>query len=261
MDTEKKKVAVICCYNREDILASMLEAGLENQVGVDIERLFFYNKFKSAAETFNYAIRKTSAEYLVFVHQDIEFKQKDFLLKVTEEIDNKRDALYGLCGTSLVDERGFVYSNVFHGLWNKTVGESIEEKKEVCGLDEIFLACHRMVFERIQFDAKLFDGWHMYVEDICLQAQLAGMKVYVLPLVAQHKNFMEMPKYMTMHGILPEDYFAYVKRIRKKYKGKFDKIASPCIVIELGFFKFYKYFWHLRLYYKFKYICRKISLR
>ena len=261
MQDKIKKVAVICCYNREDILEAMLETGLKEQIGVEIEKKFYYNKFKSAAETYNYAIKETNAEYLVFVHQDIMFLETDFLQKVVDAIDRDKEALYGLCGTGSIDAKTCTYSNVYHGLWNKNVGTSLADVKAVEGLDEIFLACHRDVFNVLKFDDKIFDGWHLYVEDICLQAKLNDKKVFVLPLKAQHKNSLEMPKYMMIYGTLPSDYFVYLRAIRNKYKKNVDIIACPCITIKLSFFSFYRALTKKRINSAYRSFLRKLSMK
>lgn len=257
-----EKVSIICCYNRSDILEAMLEKGLENQKGVCIERLFYNNKFSSAAETYNYAYEQATAEYLVFVHQDIKFDQEDFLLRLVEYVKNNQQALFGLCGTRKDGDNYETVSNTFHGFWNRRVGNDlITELVQVEGLDEILIACHRSVLTKIQFDNETFDGWHGFVADLCIQAKLCNINTYVMPLASQHKNALEMPKYIMAYKILPREYFIYLRRLRNKYKGKLDMIATPCATIKTSFLGFWMKFTHMKVKAYLRLFLRKMSLK
>lgn len=192
-----RRITVICTYNNREILNSMLEAGLRAQIGVDIERLY-YNDARSAASAYNDAIKKASSDYLVFIHQDIRFSDEQFLIKLINYIEDDRNCIYGLCGAKMIMDKGIVttYSNVFHGLKNQNIGKSINNKIYVDGLDEIFVAFHKDISNIIKFDELNMNGWHLFVEDICIQASMKNLKIAVLPLTSQHKNSLEMPKYM-----------------------------------------------------------------
>lgn len=241
------KVAVICCYNRQDIIDSMLDKSLKNQLNVEIERIYFRDSSDAACKCFNSAIKTTDAEYLVFVHQDIEFLTSDFLLRTVEYIKKEKRAIFGLCGARASGDKIEVVSNSIHGLWNKKIGDVHNEKLErVFGLDEIFAACHRDVFKEIRFDEEHFDGWHMYLADLCAQAYLKNIPVYVLPLEAQHKNALEMPKYMMIYNIYPDDYFRYLKLMYKKYKGKVPFICCPCVSFSTTPVRFWRTYYRMR---------------
>lgn len=257
-----KKIAVVCCYNRDDLLESMLEEGLTNQKNVNILRKFYYNMYPSAASAYNQAIQDTPCDYYVFVHQDIKFLQEDFLEKTIECIDSNPEALYGLCGTVKTNNSYETISNTFHGLWNKRIGcRTIDEVVQVQGLDEIFVACHRCVFDKIRFDEKTFDGWHIFVADLCLQAQLVNIPVFVMPFNSQHKNSLEMPNYMMVYKILPDEYFVYLKRLREKYKNRIEEIITPCIVIRTRCFDFWKKYLFIRFVSKYRKLFRKLSMK
>ncbi len=256
------KVAVICCYNRQDIMDTMLDKSLKNQAGVEVERLYYQNSSDAACKCFNKAIKSTDAEYLVFVHQDIEFLTDDFLLKTVGYIKNEKRAIYGLCGARASDNKTLVVSNCIHGLWNKKIGDIHNDKLEkVFGLDEIFAACHRDVFNEIQFDEENFDGWHVYLADLCVQANLKDIPVYVMPLESQHKNSLEMPKYMMIYNIYPDDYFQYLKMLYKKYKGKVPFICCPCVSFSTTPFKFWRTYNRMRFASSKRRFFRKISLK
>lgn len=256
-----EKIAVICCSNNEDILKTMLIPGLDLQKDVLIEKHIYINEFESAAKAYNYAIKNTKAEYLVFVHQDIRFKDEMLLAKLIQNIKTDTNCVFGLCGSKKISTSIETYSNVYHGLQNKFLGTQISEPIEVNGLDEIFVGCHRNIFSRIAFDEINFDGWHLFVEDLCIQAQLNNIKVKVLPYYTEHKNILEMPKYMMVYKLYPDDYFIYLKRIRNKYKNKIDAIVCPCISISTHFISFYKKYIITRCKMNFYRFLRKISMK
>ena len=230
MDT----VAVICCYNDQAILDSMLEQGLAIQEGCEIQRVFLCNKFPSAARSYNYAISQCSADYLVFVHQDVRFLKPDFLANVVRAIKENPGCVYGLCGARLEEGKAVTYSNIYHGLLNKNVGRSIDAPVQVSGLDEVFVAFHRDITKQLAFDEERFDGWHIFLADLCMQARLKNIPIYVLPEPTQHKNTLEMPKYMMIYGLYPKEYYTYLKRICKKYKKTLPDLTVPCFSCKLN---------------------------
>lgn len=228
MEYHMETVSVVCCYNNDNILNTMLEESVDRQNNVTVERLYYNGEFKSAAEAYNYAIDHSQSEYLVFVHQDIKFVEDDFLYQMVEIIKKNPDAIYGLCGATIINGSTVTFSNVYHGLQNKNIGKSINAVTGVQGLDEIFVAFHRDVTKKIQFDPETFDGWHIFVQDICMKAHQLNIPVYVMPLPAQHKNSLEMPRYMMIYNLYPSEYFKYLKRLRNKYCGTQSQIVCPC---------------------------------
>ena len=216
-----------------------------------IKKYYYFNRFNCAAEAYNYTIENSNAEIYVFVHQDIKLLENDFWDLLIDKINNNSNSIFGLCGSFYENKKNKVFSNVYHGLLNKNIGVSISDCKEVEGFDEIFLAFHKDMKKIIKFDSDMFDGWHLYIEDICLLAKINNIRCIVLPYKSQHKNYMEMPGYMHITGIYPSDYFKYLRRLRKKYSRKVDRITCPCITISTKWFEFYfvytKIYLHMRI--------------
>ena len=239
----------------------MLAKCLCEQTGVTIETIFMRGEYSSAAESFNHAIACAHSDYLVFVHQDIIFTESDFLKNLIIEIDYEKRALYGLCGTEFnVNKKNSVtYSNVFHGLWNKNVGKPIIQKKRVSGLDEIFLAFHKDLARELRFDDHNLNGWHLYVADLCLSAELLGIPVYVLPLSSQHKGILEMPDYISKYGILPKEFFTQLIKLRNKYKGRISRIVCPCVTINTLPLQFWTNYLSLYVHHRLKKFFRDLS--
>lgn len=66
-------ISVVCVYNNEKTLKSVLLESLERQT-VEYELITLDNRdgrFKSAAEALNYGGAKAKGDYIMFVHQDM----------------------------------------------------------------------------------------------------------------------------------------------------------------------------------------------
>lgn len=226
-----EKITVVCAANSRKILEHMLIPSINKQKNVTIDLKIYENQYGSAAETFLHAIEETDSDYICFVHQDLSFTRDDFLFELINNIKKEPDALYGLCGALEHNGNAQVYSCTYHGIQNKNIGQRFESKLRVRGLDEIFLACHRNVFKMISFDMETFDGWDLYVQDLCMQAEIKGIPVYVLPLENTHKSILEMPEYFNIVGLYPDTFYLYLNRLRNKYAGTVSKIVCPCIQI------------------------------
>ena len=113
MEYHMETVSVVCCYNNDIILNTMLEESVGRQTNVTVERLYYNGEFKSAAEAYNYAIDHSQSDYLVFVHQDIKFVEDDFLYQMVEIIKKNPDAIYGLCGATIINGSTVTFSNVY----------------------------------------------------------------------------------------------------------------------------------------------------
>ena len=67
--------SIICVYNNKKILDEMLLRSLSTQTK-EFELILldnYQNKFKSATEALNFGGKLAKNDYLMFVHQDIDF--------------------------------------------------------------------------------------------------------------------------------------------------------------------------------------------
>lgn len=257
-----KEIDIICCSNNIEVLNSMLLPGLELQVNVKTNIHIIDPKregFSSTAESYNSCIEQISAPYVIFVHQDLKLLEKDTLYNMAQYLDACQNDLIGLCGACSKPNK-VVYGNVYHGILNENMGQPIAEPAEVETLDEIFLMLKSDVLKQIRFDDKTLSGWHFYVVDFCMQAHQKGMRCVVWPQKSQHKNILEMPRYVYAIGIYPKEFFFYLKKLRDKYKNAYDHIVSPCCYCKTSFFAFAKYYYFSIFKRIVKSFFRKISL-
>ena len=211
-------LSIICVYNNRDILEKYLMNSLKIQ-SIDYELILVDNtsgKFSSAAEALNYGGSKTNGQYIMFIHQDFDFKSSHWL----EEVENSLNTLenFGVAGVAGKYDRNCI-SNIKTGIPPILAGPiQITEPTEVLTIDECVIIVPKKLFMEIQFDEITCDNWHLYGVDYCLTAKNAGFKVYVLPMDGYH----ESPGY----SFSGETYYPILKKLVKKHKNNYKTIYT-----------------------------------
>jgi GT2 family glycosyltransferase len=178
--------SIICVYNNKKILDEWLLRSLSNQTE-EFELILLDNtqkKYTSAAEALNSGGRLANNDYLLFVHQDIDFLVENWLQKAEEFLTLIPDV--GIAGVAGTTKDGII-SNIEHedppipaGDIQNTLIQPVQT------LDECVLFIPKSIFDRFQFDEEVCDDWHLYGVDYCLTAKKMGYEVYVLPMNLYH---------------------------------------------------------------------------
>ena len=212
-------ISIVCVYNNETILNEYLIKSLDSATSkyelilVDNRE----NKFKSASEALNFGGNKAKGDYIAFIHQDIKFNSQNFLDEL-EAILNKTNDL-GIAGMAGVSEdiKG-VISNIVQGESSDSVGKNkIEKPLKVQTLDECLIVIPSSVFDRLKFDEKTCDDWHLYGVDYSLSVGELGFSAYVLPMCIYHRS----PGYSMSEG-----YDITMKKLLKKHKDNYKWIYT-----------------------------------
>jgi GT2 family glycosyltransferase len=211
-------ISVICVYNNKEILDNFLLKSLNDQT-TDFELILIdnsKNRFNSAAEALNYGGKKAKGNYLMFIHQDVDFSSKSWLEngeKILNSLENLGVA--GIAGKSR--ERKYI-SNIKHGIPPKNISEDIITKPTlVQTIDECLFIIPRKLFDKMKFDYVTCNHWHLYGVDYCLQLKIKGYEIYVLPLFLYHRS----------SGFsLSIEYEHTLKRLMKKYRTKYVMIFT-----------------------------------
>ena len=192
------------------------------QDGVTIDRVFLDNRnndYHSAAFALNIGAQKAKGEVFVFLHQDIEFLDPTVLKKIYNFSMANPNTVFGAAGVMSRNKRDYkniLLSSMYSGLYRTKNYGLNDDPKECFTLDECLIACHRSVFEKIRFDEKTCDGWHLYGADLCLQAQtIEGLNVMAVPMDIWHKS----------NGNADKAYFKTQNRVAIKYR-KFFKVIN-----------------------------------
>ena len=185
-------ISVVCVYNNEKTLKDVLLKSLEKQT-VEFELITIDNRYRSAAEVLNCGGAKTKGDYIMFVGQDFWLGSNSWLEDAERTLELLPDL--GVAGVAGVSDTGGRFGAV---RWEGD-DNPVPKPEEVQTLDECLLIMPKSVFDRLKFDEELFDGWHCYGADYCLNAAQLGLKSYVLPASGSHscarENLEELLKY------------------------------------------------------------------
>jgi hypothetical protein len=207
--------SVVVVYNNEQALNRILLPSLREQT-VEYEYISVDNTkgtYKSAAEALNFGGKLSTGKYILFVHQDVELGSKTWLADAEKALDTL--PCLGIAGYVGMSTEG---SNFEEGVRFYGCGEITGKPLEVNTLDECVLIIPKAVFTRLQFDAKMLDGWHCYGVDYCLSAQEMGLKAYVVPAFIYHRSWASNVR----------DLFKYQRRVYRKHKKYFPTIYTTC---------------------------------
>ena len=104
----------------------------------------------SPAAIYNQILDETKQRYVCFIHSDVTCN--GLLQAIRKTIEASPGYVLGVVG---VDKEGYIWSNAY-GL------------RDIITCDSCCVVIDKEM--GLRFDDKLFDGLHLYVEDICMQA-------------------------------------------------------------------------------------------
>jgi hypothetical protein len=242
-------ISAICAYNNEQILKACLLKSLSEQES-RCETILIdntQNRFKSAAAALNWGATQAAGNYMMFVHQDVDLCSNSFFDGMEALLDSLPNL--GVAGVAGTSERGgpFLerlvnaihhrpqqrYRNVItHGPKRERWGWPITEPERVQTLDECLVIVPKKVWQTMQFDEAVCDGWHLYAADYCLSVAALGFGVYAIPKSAHHqsKGFTEKGALGVIRGLglHPEEYYRILRKVLKKHKGSYKWIYTSC---------------------------------
>jgi hypothetical protein len=229
--------SIVCAYSNKDTFQRYLVSSLQKQE-VKYEPVFIDNcekQFPSASAALNYGGRQARSKYIMFVHQDVDFESATWLADAERILDGLPGL--GVAGVAGISESGRNLRErgrniIRHGpekmAWE--FGNAIEKPEIVQTLDCCVLIVPRTVFEKIQFDETVCNNWHLYGEDYCLATKSDGLNTYVLPLSIYHASRGAVRNaradIVLSLGALPPEYYATLKGLINKYRGKFRHIYT-----------------------------------
>lgn len=155
----------------------------------------------SLASAYNTGVKQAQGDVLVFVHDDVFFLKENWggiiLNKFTA---NPSLGLIGLAGTTHLPQkagswasggRQFLTGHVVHEISHKdgqilSVYNKNRKDTPVAVVDGLFMAIPRLLFESISFDEKLFDHFHFYDLDICMQINQNHTIIVTYDILVKH---------------------------------------------------------------------------
>lgn len=232
------KFSIISCISKPDVYDEcVLRSVNARRKGHDVEFVPVLNMegLYSASLALNVGIDSSKSDILVICHQDVELLTDDWFGKVEGIIDSIDDdwAIIGSAGISLDFGRDDIgpwggakeVETVAVGqVWDddKNLDEppywdGIKEPTKCHCVDECLFILKKST--GLRFDP-VFNGFHFYGVDICLQARAAGFGVYCADLPIIH--------YGKYSASFTSDtrYWTYLRRLQEKWKYQFPEMLG-----------------------------------
>lgn len=222
-------VTYICVYNNKAQLDDMLCGSLRKLNGGQLRTLLLIDntqgQYKSCAAAYNRALAEhDTGDVLVFLHQDIAFDDDAFERRIIAELRRDPNQILGFAGMPVA---GRTVSNLRYLRTRQLItATQLAEKTAVESVDECCFALTRGLYDKMHFDERTCDHWHLYAVDLCYAARRAfGTAVSVLPESLYHK-------YDGTSGLTTDRHFLRaVWKMTRKYRRDFAVIYTPCYII------------------------------
>lgn len=215
-------LSIICCSINNDYL-NKLQISINNSIDLNFELLIHDNKINnlSISEAYNKYASIAQYDYLVFVHEDVEFLNKGWANNLIQILANSNNGIVGVAGSTylpsvpsgwyLPDEK---YNKVFihQGFKYKEAQVRLDNQgldmTSVYLLDGVFLAMRKDVWQEFPFDSEL-TGFHAYDVDISQRVSAKYQNIFTNQIEILHKS----------EGKVDKTYFDAILNYKKKYFG------------------------------------------
>ena len=201
---------IITVWNKRDVFAAF-QQNLETQQGVDYVLMAVdnsQNRYGGAREAFLAQLDRVETDYVVFMHQDIRFRDETALrdlIASVEALDNLGVAGVAGCPGG---KDWILYSDIVHGKQALPVGRSAGAAAAVQTVDECLFVMRTGVAREHPFSCR--KGWHMYAVEQCLALLRAGYRNYVVSARIWH---------LSKGGSLDKSYLYTLEELIEEYAG------------------------------------------
>lgn len=221
-----EQISIIIC-SIDDVRFERTRTSFSRALAGRPHEIIRINDASSLAEGYNRAFVRSNGDLLIFCHDDVEILSSNFCLEL--DLAMAHCDIVGVVGATKVTgpawwhagsdyARGAVVmpSTEIDGHFVLLVYGGIDTplSTDITGIDGLFFAVKRKVFNQVRFDEITFDGFHLYDLDFTLSAYRAGFRLGVAPRLAllHHST-----------GAYNKDWLTYAKRFSEKHNLPWDK--------------------------------------
>lgn len=180
-------ISFVCAYNKKNVLEEMLIKSLKKQNNKNYELITVNSKelgFKSASEALNYGFNNATGEYVVFVHQDIEFINNNSIDLIETYCKALDFGIVGVAGAT--GKKKFkVASSVVMGEKRVHAGDRLNEIIPCYAIDECMMIVKKDKFKGFNNYGKT---WHFYGVEYSHRCLKNNEKVLLLPINIYHAS-------------------------------------------------------------------------
>jgi GT2 family glycosyltransferase len=220
-------ISIVICSNRDDRFAAVAK-NLDGLLAAQPHEIIRISDARSMAEGYTRGIAASRGEFFIFCHDDIEILSPDFAARLAAHLE--QFDLVGVAGTDCLFRGKWVAAGRPHifgqlaqvhprGGWVVcNFGVHGRAAGGIQAMDGMFLAARRSVVEKIPFDARTFDAFHLYDLDFTFAAHLAGLRLGVAnDLHVIHESL----------GKFDQTWRKYADRFEQKYAGRLSRFTPP----------------------------------
>lgn len=148
-----------------------LEKNIEETIGIPYEIIKIENPgIMGICEAYNKGAEKAKFDYLLFLHEDVEFVTQDWGQKLISHLQQEQTGCIGVAGSTYLPNVPFAWWDNFEDTLcniiqcNKGVvlrDYTLDKKTLATTLDGVFIACRRDVFNAFKFSRHI-NGFHAY---------------------------------------------------------------------------------------------------
>jgi GT2 family glycosyltransferase len=229
-EQSKKKFSIVTLVHNKKQYRDFVEDLSKQNINEEFEviPLFnFNNEYKGCSEALNIGLDVSDGEHIILCHQDLRVNE-NWLSNISQKISklNHSKINWGVLGMA-----GGYSGNVEKALTFLTNDSAINLYRQRYGdisecqcIDELCLIVKNG--NSIRFDEKVFDHYHVYGADFCLQYMLYGFKNFVIDAECVHiSNGMDNLKNPEHLSRFVLDYI----KLYKKWNSKIQKLRTTTI--------------------------------
>jgi hypothetical protein len=201
-------ISLAAAVNNPHVLANCLERSPDVAAGRLTLRT--YRNFSSASLAYNAGLDESSAEVVVFAHQDV-YLPAGFLAGLERQLAalEQLDPAWAVGGVIGIDPNGSVRGQTWSSGIGKLVGAPVESPTEIVTLDEVLLVVRKA--SGVRFDPQM-PGFHLYAADAVQTARDRALKAYAMPLPIVHHSRRVVQ--------LDAGYHAAYRHMQRKWRGQ-----------------------------------------
>ena len=213
---------IIASKNQKDL--ERCKQSIKQTIGVPYEVIVTENADGAVglAEVYNRNAKKAKYNFLLFLHEDTEFKTNNWGVMLVNLLRKDDVGVIGIAGSTYMAANGswispkvpFIKGRIVHACERDNTKEQVElfsEEEgnfEVVVLDGVFLAAKKSIVEEIPFDEETFTKFHFYDIDFSLRVARKYKVMVTTDILLKHYS----------GGGYDEQWWFFRERFLRKHK-------------------------------------------
>lgn len=189
-------ISCVVCSRRADISANLKE-NIASTIGCKYELIVIDNSKKeySIFSAYNEGIRRAKGNILCFMHEDILYRSRDWGNLLTQTFVDESIGIVGVVGSQYLPNKvtswwlcGTTKGQIIQGGIdaNKCYatmldGVKVNDLTDVVVVDGFWFSMNKSFANIVKFDEKIYNSFHCYDLDICMQMLMSNKRVVVRP--------------------------------------------------------------------------------